>query len=63
MSTKKTKAEHVVPENRFPVLKNPFGFKKRTEKDGGFWSENGFSGGFPGGFLVMNFIKTALSTV
>lgn len=66
MSTKKTKAEHVVPEKRFPVLRNPFGFKNRTEKDGeilaGKWIFLRLSGWIFGEIFCKNRVEHRLST-
>jgi len=66
MSTKKTKTEHVVPKKRFPVLKNPFGFKNRTEKDGGIlagkWFFRRLSGLIFGDEFYKNGAEHRLST-
>lgn len=66
MSTEKTKAEHAVPENRFPVLKNPFGFKNRTKKDGeilaGKWIFRRLSGWIFGNEFYKNGAEHCLST-
>ena len=66
MSTEKTKTEHVVPEKRFPVLKNSFGFKNRTEKDGGIlagkWIFRRLSGWIFGEIFCKNRVEHRLST-